>query len=78
MNKEAMQAQRDYVNNWRKKNPEKVKQYREAYWTKKAGANTQTKQEKALNLRSAGLTQREIAKQMGVSVGTVNRWLNTD
>ena len=76
MNKEAIELRRAYQRNWRKKNPEKVKQYVETFWTKKA--ESQSKQEKALNLRSAGMTQREIAKRLEVSLGTVNKWLNTD
>ena len=36
LSEEALQARRDYVNNWRKNNPEKVKQYRRNYWERKA------------------------------------------
>ena len=32
MSEAAKQAQRDYMNNWRKKNPEKVKKYNNNYW----------------------------------------------
>lgn len=32
----AKQAARDYQNEWRKKNKEKVKEYRRRYWEKKA------------------------------------------
>ena len=35
----AAQARRDYVNQWRKNNPEKVKKYNAAYWRRKAEKN---------------------------------------
>lgn len=35
----AAQARRDYVNQWRKKNPEKVKKYNADYWRRKAEKN---------------------------------------
>ena len=35
----AAQARRDYVNQWRKNNPEKVKKYNADYWRRKAEKN---------------------------------------
>ena len=32
----AREAQRQYVNEWRRKNPDKLKQYRVNYWERKA------------------------------------------
>ena len=76
MDQKAREAANAYNRNWRKNHPGKAKQYIETYWTKKA--ETQTKQERAVYLREAGMTQREIAKRLEVSLGTVNKWLNTD
>lgn len=36
MNEAAKKARREYQRQWNKKNPEKLKQYREKYWSKKA------------------------------------------
>lgn len=36
MSEEAKQVQRDYMNNWRRNNPEKVKEYNKTYWENKA------------------------------------------
>lgn len=36
MSEAAKQAQREYMNNWRKNNPEKVKRYNKKYWEKRA------------------------------------------
>lgn len=33
---EAKQLQREYLRAWRKKNPDKLREYRIAYWEKKA------------------------------------------
>ena len=32
----AKELQREYLRSWRKKNPEKLRQYRTNYWLKKA------------------------------------------
>ena len=36
MTEEAKKARREYLNKWRKNNPEKVKAQKERYWEKKA------------------------------------------
>ncbi len=36
MTEEALQARRDYYKKWRKKNPNKGKEYSARYWAKKA------------------------------------------
>lgn len=36
ISKEAREARNAYYREWRKKNPEKLKQYQEKYWMKKA------------------------------------------
>lgn len=36
MNAQAAAARKAYIREWAKKHPEKIKQYQERYWTKKA------------------------------------------
>ncbi len=36
MTDEARAAQREYLREWRKKNPDKTKEYAAAYWERKA------------------------------------------
>lgn len=36
MTKKASAARREYLKQWRKKNPERIRQYTETYWAKKA------------------------------------------
>ena len=36
MNGKATAARREYMKQWRKKNPERIRQYTETYWEKKA------------------------------------------
>lgn len=43
MTDEAKQARREYKRAWNRNNPEKVKQYQENYWNKKAEQNTQSR-----------------------------------
>ncbi len=35
LDKKAAELRRKYLQEWRKKNPEKVKKYNEAYWEKR-------------------------------------------
>lgn len=36
LDERAAEARREYLQNWRKKNPEKVKQYNREYWERRA------------------------------------------
>lgn len=36
MNEAAKAARREYIREWNRKNPDKLREYRERYWTKKA------------------------------------------
>lgn len=36
MSDEAKKARREYLNNWRRNNPDKVKQHTKNFWEKKA------------------------------------------
>ena len=48
MTPEKKQKQREYTNQWRKKNPDKVRQYRVNYWERKA--NEQKSSDKSLSV----------------------------
>ncbi|MFZ2341154.1 MAG: sigma factor-like helix-turn-helix DNA-binding protein [Bacteroidales bacterium] len=74
---EAKAAKAAYQNEWRKRNPEKVKQYIENYWERKAAEMSNPKA-KARELYANGYTQRQIAEALEISVGTVNAYLNKD
>ncbi len=45
MSPEAKAVRAQYMRAWREKNPEKVKQYRERAWEKKAAAQYETKKQ---------------------------------
>lgn len=70
---EARKLVNEYYRNWKKRNPDKAKQYRIDYWERKA-ANCSIV-DKAKRLSEQGMTQREIAKKLNLSIGTVNRCL---
>lgn len=70
----AREMSNAYVRAWRRKNPEKMRQYNIDYWERKAARYTP--EVRARELQAQGFTQREIAEQLGVSVGTVNAYLN--
>ncbi len=70
----AKKLRNAYQNNWRRKNPEKVKMYADNYWERKAASYSIV--DHAKSLKAQGMTQREIAKQLNVSIGTVNKYLN--
>ena len=71
----AKELRNTYQREWKRKHPEKVEQYFVNYWEKKAGSYSIVMKAKDLSLQ--GLTQREIAEQLNISVGTVNKYLNT-
>jgi len=70
----ARKARNLYQNNWRKNNPEKVKQYVDDYWERKAASYTPEQQ--ARDLRATGMTQRDIAARLHLSLGAVNKYVN--
>lgn len=71
---EARKLRNAYNRNWKKKNPEKSKQYQINYWERKAAEYSPMM--KVKELHEMGLNQREIAKKLGVSVGTVYNYLH--
>lgn len=70
----AKQARNDYQSEYRRKHPEKLKQYMARYWEKKA--EQITPEARARDLSSRGYTQRQIATLLNISLGTVNKLLN--
>lgn len=74
LSEKARKLKNEYQKNWKRKNPDKVKKYFTDYWEKKASEYTIEMQIK--DLRAEGLSQRQIAKRLNISVGTVNNYLN--
>ena len=48
-NERVRELQREYLRAWRKKNPDKVKQYSRTYWERKAARVEQTEEIDAEN-----------------------------
>jgi DNA-binding NarL/FixJ family response regulator len=71
----ARELKNEYQKAWRRKNPEKVRQYNIDFWERKAGGTSIIQKVKELSRK--GLSQRMIAKELNISVGTVNRYLNS-
>jgi len=71
---EARKIRNDYQRAYRLRNPERVKQNNIAYWERKADP-TGTKVRK---LSKQGLSQRQIADQLNLSLGSVNAILNKE
>jgi len=71
---EARKAKNEYIRNWRRRNPEKTKQYDIDYWERKAdptGAMVR-------KLSKQGMSQRQISEKMDISLGNVNAILNAE
>ena len=71
---EARKLKNQYHSNWKKKNPDKVKQYDINHGNRKAASYAP--EQLAKDLSASGVTQREIASRLNLSVGTVNTYLN--
>jgi len=74
LSEQAKRLRNEYQRNWAKKNKDKLRQYNINYWEKRAKEGSPADQVK--NLSSQGLTQREIAARLGISLGLVNKHLN--
>lgn len=72
----ARQLRNEAQKEWRAKNPDKIRQYNITYWEKKAKEYSIEMQIR--DLRAEGLSQRQIAERLNISVGTVNKYLNKD
>ena len=62
-----------YNREWRRNNPDKIKEYHRRYWEKQAAAYPPEMQIK--ELQAQGYTQRQIADELCISLGTVNKYL---
>ena len=71
---EAKELRNAYLRDWRKKNPDKVKKQADEYWERKAAKYSI--EQKAKVLQAKGMTQREIAEKLNISLGSVNKYLN--
>ena len=72
---EARAAKNAYQKAWAKRNPDKVRHSIESYWERKA-AEMNNPEIKARELSAKGFTQRQIAEELGISLGAVNAILN--
>ena len=76
MTAKGRQAKNQYQKDWRKRNPGKSSEYTNRYWDNRILREESDPVYRAKNLSKQGLSQREIAKEMNVSVGYVNRLLH--
>jgi DNA-binding NarL/FixJ family response regulator len=68
----AKEARNAYQRTYRIKNPDKIKRYNADYWERKADPIGS----KVRKLNEQGLSQRQIAEKLNISLGTVNTILN--
>jgi len=68
----AKELRNAYQRQWKRKNPDKVKQHFINYWERKADPTGA----KVRKLNKQGLSQRAIAEALNISLGTVNNYLN--
>jgi len=74
LSEQARRLRNEYQRQYRKKNPDKLKEYNRRYWERKADpVGTKVRQ-----LSKQGLSQRAIAEQLNISLGAVNAILNTE
>lgn len=74
MNDKALQVKRNYLNAWRKNNPDKVRQHANDYWERKAASYSIV--DRVKELKEAGHTEREIPARLNISLGAVNKYIN--
>lgn len=74
LSEKARELRTAYIRSWRRKNPEKMRQYNIDYWERKA--SRYTPEVRAKELHDQGHSQRQISEMLGVSLGAVNAWLN--
>jgi len=72
----ARELRNAYQREYRRKHPEKLRQYNARYWERKAA--NYTPEVRARELHTQGYTQRQIADELGVSAATVNKILNKE
>jgi DNA-binding NarL/FixJ family response regulator len=76
LSEKARKLYNEQMKSWKKRNPDKVRQYKVNYWEKKAREYSIEMQIR--DLRAKGLSQRQIAERLNISVGSVNNYLNKD
>jgi DNA-binding NarL/FixJ family response regulator len=69
----AKELKNAYQREWRRKNPDKTREYIRRHWEKQADPTGA----KVRQLNASGLSQRAIAETLNISLGTVNAILNT-
>jgi len=74
LSEEAKKLRNKYQREWKRNHPEKVRQYHKAYWEEKAASYTIADEAKELSRQ--GWTQRQIAEELGISLGSVNSFLH--
>lgn len=76
LSEQARKMRNAYAREYRQKNPEKIKEYSRRHWEKKAASYTVAM--RAKELQAQGYTQRQIAEQLNISLGAVNKYLNKE
>jgi hypothetical protein len=72
----ARQLKNQYAREYKRKHPEKVREYMRRYWERRASQlSDPVFQVKVLH--DDGYTQREIAQQLDLSLGFVNKAVNS-
>jgi hypothetical protein len=72
---EAREARNAAQREWKRKNPDKVRQYNVNYWEKKAAAEGEPLEVKILKLHEQGFSLRDIAVKVGINHVKVSRIL---
>lgn len=75
LSEQSKKLRNEYCRKYRQRNRDKVRQYNINYWEKKVRKGSPADQVK--NLSSQGMTQRKIATELGISLGLVNKYLNS-
>ena len=75
MSLKARQKANDYQREWRRKNPDKVRQYAIDFWERKTLEENATLEERVVELTDQGYSLREIGRKLGISHMKVQRML---
>ena len=70
----ARKKKNEYQRQYRRRNPEKARKYQIDFWERKAGNDNQQRERR---LSEQGMSQREIASELGISLGAVNKYLKS-